>query len=34
MHKNKDPDYVYIDAFFYSFWIKKSELKKYKIKLC
>ena len=31
MHnKNKDPDYVYIDAFFYSFWMKKSEFKKYK----
>ena len=30
MYKNKDSDYVYIDAFFYSFWMKKSEIKKYK----
>ena len=30
MHKNNDPNYVYIDAFFYSFWMKKSEIKKYK----
>jgi hypothetical protein len=29
MHnKNKDPDYVYIYAFFYSFWMKKSEFEK------
>ena len=30
MHKNKDSDYVYIDAFFYYFWMKKSEYIKYK----
>lgn len=30
MHKNNNPDYVYIDAFFYSFWMKKSEYVKYK----
>ncbi len=30
MHKNKNSDYVYIDAFFYSFWMKKSEYIKYR----
>ena len=30
MHKNTEEDYVYIDAFFYSFWMKKSEYVKYK----
>ena len=31
MNENKYSDYVYIDAFFYSFWMKKSEFEKYKL---
>lgn len=30
MHKNTDEDYIYIDAFFYYFWMKRSEYIKYK----
>lgn len=31
MYKSKDNEYIYINAFFYSFWMKKSEYIKYKI---
>ena len=31
MDKSKNNEYIYINAFFYSFYIKKSEYIKYKI---
>ncbi len=30
--RHYDPDYIYIDCFFYSFYIKKEDLKKYTYK--
>lgn len=30
MDKNINNDYIFIDAFFYCFWMKKSEYIKYK----